>query len=103
MVKWWPRIVDRLTGASFFQHLIKFKSNVPILSAYSAALFPPFTWLYAVTKLPLTVTFSLYIRVIFAMVLLAEWFLLFEALTVKKLIAALTIFSGTILGVATDA
>jgi len=103
IVKWRSDVVDQLTGAGFLQHLIRFISDPLILSAYAAALFASFAWLYVVTKLPLTVAFPVYIGVTFAMVLLGGWFFLSETLTATKFIAVLLIFSGIVLGVTTDA
>ena len=103
IVKWRSSVVDQLPGAGFLQHLIRFISDPVILSAYAAALFASFAWLYVVTKLPLTVAFPVYIGVTFAMVLLGGWFFLSETLTATKLIAVLLIFSGIVLGVTADA
>lgn len=103
IVKWRSSVVEQLPSAGFLQHLIRFISDPVILSAYAAALFASFAWLYVVTKLPLTVAFPVYIGVTFAMVLLGGWFFLAETLTATKLIAVLLIFSGIVLGVTTDA
>lgn len=103
MVKWRSSVVDHLPSSGFLQHLIKFISDPVILSAYAAALFASFAWLYVVTKLPLTVAFPVYIGVTFAMVLLGGWFFLSEMLTITKLIAVLMILSGIVLGVTSDA
>jgi multidrug transporter EmrE-like cation transporter len=103
IVKWRSSVVNQLQSAGFLQHLIKFISDPVILSAYAAALFASFAWLYVVTKLPLTVAFPVYIGVTLAMVLLGGWFFLSETLTATKLIAVLLIFSGIVLGVTTDA
>lgn len=103
IVKWRSSVVDQLPSAGVLQYLIKFISDPVILSAYTAALFASFAWLYVVTKLPLAVAFPVYIGVTFAMVLLGGWFFLSETLTATKLIAVLLIFSGIVLGVTTDA
>lgn len=103
IVKWRSSLVDHLPGSGFLQHLSKFISDPVVLSAYAAALFASFAWLYVVTKLPLTVAFPVYIGVTFAMVLLGGWFFLSETLTATKLIAVLMIFSGIVLGVTSDA
>ena len=103
IVKWRSSAVGQLPSSDLLQHLIKIISDPLILSAYSAALFASFAWLYVVTKLPLTVAFPVYIGVTFAMVLLGGWFFLSETLTATKLIAVLLIFSGIALGVTTDA
>jgi multidrug transporter EmrE-like cation transporter len=85
------------------KQLFKLLGDPVILSAYAAALFASFAWLYVVTKLPLTVAFPIYIGVTFAMVLLGGWFFLSEALTPVKLVAVLLIFGGIVLGVTADA
>ena len=103
IVKSRSSVVDQLPSMGFLQHLIKFISDPVILSAYAAALFASFAWLYVVTKLPLTVAFPVYIGVTFAMVLLGGWFFLSETLTATKLIAVSLIFSGIVLGVTADA
>lgn len=87
----------------FGRHLLKFLGDPVILSAYAAALFASFAWLYVVSKLPLVVAFPVYIGVTFAMVLLGGWFFLSETLTTTKLLAVLLIFAGIILGVSADA
>lgn len=103
IVKWRSGTAGNETTLDFSSQLFKFLSDPVILSAYGAALFASFAWLYVVTKLPLTVAFPVYIGMTFAMVLLGGWFFLSEALTATKLVSVLLIFGGIVLGVTADA
>ncbi|WP_291993476.1 hypothetical protein [Candidatus Accumulibacter sp. ACC003] len=103
VVKWRASTLGDVASHGFGQHLLKFLTDPVILSAYAAALFASFAWLYVVTKLPLVVAFPVYIGVTFAMVLLGGWFFLAETLSATKVVAVLLIFSGIILGVSADA
>lgn len=103
IVKWRSNAIGQEVAQEFSKQLFKFLSDPVILSAYGAALFASFAWLYVVTKLPLTVAFPVYIGVTFAMVLLGGWFFLSETLTATKLVAVLLIFGGIVLGVTADA
>jgi multidrug transporter EmrE-like cation transporter len=102
IVKWRSSNADQSPSADFSQHLIKFMSDPVVLSAYVAALFASFAWLYVLTKLPLTVAFPVYIGVTFAMVIFGGWFFLAETLTTTRLVAVLLIFGGIVLGVTAD-
>lgn len=103
VVKWRASTLGSGESHGFGRHLLKFLGDPVILSAYAAALFASFAWLYVVSKLPLVVAFPVYIGVTFAMVLLGGWFFLSETLTTTKLLAVLLIFAGIILGVSADA
>jgi multidrug transporter EmrE-like cation transporter len=103
IVKWRTNAVGQEVAQDLSKQLFKLLGDPVILSAYAAALFASFAWLYVVTKLPLTVAFPIYIGVTFAMVLLGGWFFLSEALTPVKLVAVLLIFGGIVLGVTADA
>jgi multidrug transporter EmrE-like cation transporter len=103
IVKWRSSTVEHQVTQDFSKQLIQFLSDPVIISAYGAALFASFAWLYVVTKLPLTVAFPVYIGVTFAMVLLGGWFFLSETLTATKLVAVLLILGGIVLGVTADA
>lgn len=103
IVKWRSNAMGQEVAQDFSTQLFKFLSDPVILSAYGAALFASFAWLYVVTKLPLTVAFPVYIGVTFAMVLLGGWLFLSEALTTTKLVAILLIFGGIVVGVSSDA
>jgi multidrug transporter EmrE-like cation transporter len=95
--------IDQLPSLGLLQQIIKFISDPVVLSAYAAALFASFAWLYVVTKIPLIVAFPVYIGVTFAMVLLGGWYFLSESLTLAKIIAVMLIFGGIALGVMSDA
>ena len=103
IVKWRANVMGRVAFSSFSQQLFSYLTDPVILSAYAAALFASFAWLYVVTKLPLRVAFLVYIGVTFAMVLLGGWAFLSETLSVTKLIAIALIMGGIILGVTADA
>ena len=103
VVKWRTGVVIDEADVGFPRNLVRFLMDPVILSAYAAALFASFAWLYVVTKLNLTVAFPIYIGVTFAMVLLGGWFFLSEALTPTKLVAVLLILGGIVLGMASDA
>ena len=103
IVKWRSNSIEHTQTASFGVHLLRFLTDPVILSAYGAALFASFAWLYVVTRLPLTVAFPAYIGVTFAMVLFGGWFFLAETMNVTKVVAVLMILGGIALGLHADA
>ena len=103
IVKWRSNLVEHTQVASFGTHLLRFLADPVILSAYMAALFASFAWLYVVTRLPLTVAFPAYIGVTFVMVLFGGWFFLAETLSATKIIAVILILAGIALGLNADA
>lgn len=103
IVKWRSNSVEHTQAASFGVHLLRLLTDPVILSAYGAALFASFAWLYVVTRLPLTVAFPAYIGVTFAMVLFGGWFFLAETMNTTKIVAALMILGGIALGLHADA
>lgn len=103
IVKWRSNFLEQQVTQNFSAQIVRFLSDPVIISAYIAALFASFAWLYVVTKLPLTVAFPVYIGVTFAMVLLGGWFFLSEDLTATKIFAVLLILGGIVLGVTADA
>lgn len=103
IVKWRTNALDQPVAQSLSAQLFKFLSDPVILSAYGAALIASFAWLYIVTKLPLATAFPAYIGVTFAMVLIGGWLFLGEPLSTAKVVAALLILSGIIIGVSSDA
>lgn len=103
IVKWRSNSVEHTQEASFSVHLWRFLTDPVILSAYGAALFASFAWLYVVTKLPLTVAFPFYIGITFAMVLFGGWFFLAEEMNTTKVVAVLMILGGIALGLHADA
>ena len=103
IVKWRSNSVEHTQVASFGTHLLRFLADPVILSAYMAALFASFAWLYVVTRLPLTVAFPAYIGVTFVMVLFGGWFFLAETLSATKIIAVILILAGIALGLNADA
>jgi multidrug transporter EmrE-like cation transporter len=103
IVKWRANAIADFAAVSFPRQLLKFLTDPVMLSAYGAALFASFAWLYVVTKLPLTVAFPAYIGLTFALVLIGGGVFLGENLTPLKIIAVLLIMAGIILGVYADA
>lgn len=102
IVKWRSTSVEHIQVASFSAYLVRFLTDPVILSAYGAALFASFAWLYVITRLPLAVAFPVYIGVTFVMVLFGGWLFLAESMTVTKVIAALLILAGIALGLNSD-
>lgn len=99
MMKWRAGAVTIPTDAGILRQLFAYLSDPLIISAYIAALFGSFAWLYVVTKLSLTVAFPAYIGITFALVMLGGWYFLAEPLPPIKLLAVLLIFVGVVLGV----
>ena len=79
--------------------ILKYLSDPFILSAYSAAFFASFVWLYIITKLPLVVAFPVYIGITFVLVVVGGWYFLSEAVTLMRLASVTLIITGIILGV----
>lgn len=102
IVKWRSTSVEHIQVASFSAYLVRFLTDPVILSAYGAALFASFAWLYVIARLPLAVAFPVYIGVTFVMVLFGGWLFLAESMTVTKVIAALLILAGIALGLNSD-
>ena len=103
IVKWRSNSVEFMQATSFGGHLLRFLTDPVILSAYGAALIASFSWLYVVTRLPLTVAFPAYIGVTFVMVLFGGWFFLAETMNATKVVAVLMILGGIALGLHADA
>lgn len=103
IVKWRSNSIEHTQATSFGTHLLGFLANPVILSAYVAALFASYAWLYLVTRLPLTVAFPAKIGVTFVMVLFGGWFFLAETMNATKVVAVLMILGGIALGLHADA
>ncbi len=103
VVKWRSLTADQPAPSGFPEHLVHFVTDPVVLSAYLAALFASFAWLFVITKLPLTVAFPVYIGLTFAMVIFGGWFFLSETLSTTRVLAVFLIFGGIVLGVASDA
>jgi multidrug transporter EmrE-like cation transporter len=101
IVKWRSNYLEQSISQSFLDKILKFLSDPFVISAYSAALFASFSWLYIVTKLPLTIAFPVYIGITFVMVLVGGWFFLSEPLTIAKIIAIIFILTGIVIGMVT--
>lgn len=94
---------DSILEESFASKIVEYLSDPLILLSYFFALLGSFAWLYIVTKLPLAIAFPIYIGLTFSMVLFGGWFFLSEPISSIKLFAILLIFSGIVIGVASDA
>ena len=70
-----------------------------ILSGYVAALLASIIWLFVVTKMPLVVAFPIYIGVTFVLVILGGALLLNESLSLARLVAAIMIMAGIVIGI----
>lgn len=103
IVKLRTNFLEPQNTQNFSTQLLRFLSDPVIVSAYIAALFASFAWLYIVTKLPLTVAFPIYIGANFVLVLLCGRFFLSEDLTATKLVAVLLILLGIVLVGSSDA
>lgn len=103
IVKWRTKGEDQLHATTIFQHVLAYLGDPLVLSAYAAALFASFAWLYVITKLPLTVAFPIYIGSTFVLVMLGGWWFLSETLNSLKVIAILLIMAGIVLGINADA
>lgn len=103
VVKWRAAAMDQLKSLTFIARLLNFASDPAILSAYAAALFASFAWLYVLTKLPLTIAFPIYMGATFALVVISGVLFLSEVMTATKLAAVLLILGGIVLGVYADA
>lgn len=99
IIKWRTARIESPINAGFISKIINILLDPVILSAYVAALFASFAWLYVVTKLPLTIAFPLYIGVIIIFVMLGGWIFLSESITYTKILAIVLIFSGIVIGI----
>lgn len=73
-------------------------SDPYILSGYVVALLSSFLWLFVISKIPLSIGFPIYIGITFLLVIFGSWLFIGEQLTALKLISALTIFVGIVIG-----
>jgi len=101
IVKW--RSIDigiiDMQNMSLMARMLKFFSDPFILSAYGAAFFATFMWLYIITKLPLAIAFPVYIGLTFVLVILGGWCFLSETITLTRIASVILILTGIILGV----
>lgn len=98
-VKW--RVAQDWGGAApqTAKRLVQYLGDPYIISAYLAALFASFAWLFVITKLPLVTAFPIYIGVTFAFVMFGGWLILGEELSLAKVFAAALILTGIIIGI----
>ncbi len=103
IVKWRTNTSPVKDAITFSQHLFKFFTDPVILCAYTAALVSSFAWLYALTRLPITVAFPLYIGGTYVMVAVGGWYFLGETMNTAKIVAVVLIMSGIALAIFSDA
>lgn len=101
VVKW--RSIDigyvDIQDMPLMARMLRYFSDPFILSAYGAAFFASFMWLYIITKLPLAVAFPVYIGITFVLVVVGGWFFLSETVTLTRIASVILIFAGVVLGV----
>ncbi len=100
IVKWRTSKVEavNVNPEGLFNKLITYLSDPYIFSGYLMALLGSFLWLFVISKIPLSIGFPIYIGITFLLVILGSWLILGEQLTAIKLISALTIFLGIVIG-----
>jgi multidrug transporter EmrE-like cation transporter len=103
IVKWRTQAGAGESADSLLGRLLAFLKDPILMSAYAAALLASFVWLFVVARLPLAVAFPIYIGSTFLLVLLGSFLLLGETVSLIKIIAALLILAGILLGVSADA
>jgi len=103
IVKWRAQAAPVVVSDGVIGRLLAFLKDPILMSAYAAALIASFVWLFVVARLPLAVAFPIYIGTTFLLVLLGSHFILGEALGWTKILAALLILGGILLGMSSDA
>jgi multidrug transporter EmrE-like cation transporter len=103
IVKWRASSASVAVPPGFLPRLLAFLSDPILLSAYAAALVASFAWLFVVSRLPLATAFPSYIGVTFLMVLFGSRIFLGEPLGTAKVLSALLILAGILIGMSTNA
>ena len=103
LVKWRMGSLGSMLVSSVPQSFIKFVPDPVNLFAYAAGFIANLGWLYIVTKLPLTIAFSICMGVTFVMILLSGRLFLGGTLSFAKIAAILLIMVGIVLAINTDA
>lgn len=100
IVKWRTAKVEIINTPSqgVLDKLLSFLSDPYIFSGYLMALLGSFLWLFVISKIPLSIGFPIYIGITFLLVIVGSWLILGEQLTPIKLISALFIFIGIVIG-----
>lgn len=101
MIKWRMLSFDTVAmqNLSLLPRLLKYFSDPFILSAYITAFLSSVVWMYVVTKLPLAIAFPVYIGITFLLVIAGGWQFLAEEITAIRLLSALLILLGIVIGV----
>jgi multidrug transporter EmrE-like cation transporter len=82
----------------FLDKFLIYFSDLYILSAYLIALLASLIWLVVISKISLSIGFPIYIGSTFLLVFIGSWFFLDESISLVRLLAALLILAGIILG-----
>lgn len=100
IVKWRTAKVEIINTPSqgVLDKLLSFLSDPYIFSGYLMALLGSFLWLFVISRIPLSIGFPIYIGITFLLVIVGSWLILGEELTLIKLISALIIFIGIVIG-----
>lgn len=100
IVKWRTlQLPNTNNNKGIIDFLLGLLSDPIIFSAYVAALFASFAWLFVVTKIPLSTAFPIYIGITFAIVICGGYFFLNEQINIMKISAIILIFFGILVGI----
>ncbi|MFD2643981.1 hypothetical protein [Pseudomonas japonica] len=103
IVKWRAQATPAAPSDQVIDRLMAFLKDPVLMSGYAAALIASFVWLFVVARMPLAVAFPVYIGTTFLLVLVGSHMILGEALGWAKIMAALLILGGILLGMSSDA
>ncbi|PKO91303.1 MAG: hypothetical protein CVU15_10610 [Betaproteobacteria bacterium HGW-Betaproteobacteria-1] len=99
LVKWRSSQLDFVsTTNNPTEGLWSYFSDIYIITAYFLALISSILWLIVISKIPLSTGFPIYIGSAFFMVMVGSFIFLNEPFSSVKLIAAVLIFAGIVLG-----
>lgn len=98
IVKWRSSKFTFQPNAEDFQSIWNYVSDLYIFTAYLFTLIASVLWLFAISKIPLSIGFPVYIGSAFIIVMLGSFFFLNEGFTYMKLLGIFFILLGIILG-----
>jgi multidrug transporter EmrE-like cation transporter len=99
IVKWRAQLGTTLNpDHKLLERFASYFSDIYILSGYFTALLGSLIWLIVIARIPLSIGFPIYIGSTFLLVMLGSWFFLHETISIARLLAALLILTGIILG-----
>jgi len=84
------------TGLSVISQLIKYFTHIPILMGLMFYVLSAVVWLFAISRVQLSVAYPM-VASGYVLVVLFAWLLLNEPLTTLKIIGLLTIVTGVII------